>query len=40
MVEAVTNSDSLLVWAVCGAGKTEVLFEGIDAALNKENGYV
>ena len=35
MVEAVANSDSLLVWAVCGAGKTEVLFEGIHTALQQ-----
>ena len=35
MVEAVANSDSLLVWAVCGAGKTEVLFEGIHGALQQ-----
>ncbi|MCQ6277124.1 DEAD/DEAH box helicase [Bacillus sp. V3B] len=33
VVEAVRQSDSLLVWAVCGAGKTEVLFKGINAAL-------
>lgn len=33
VVEAVGNNDSLLVWAVCGAGKTEVLFNGIDHAL-------
>ena len=29
------GSDSLLVWAVCGAGKTEVLFEGIHEALQQ-----
>lgn len=33
VVSAVRNKDELLVWAVCGAGKTEVLFEGIDEAL-------
>lgn len=33
VVEAVQQSESLLVWAVCGAGKTEVLFQGINAAL-------
>lgn len=33
VVQAVRNSQSLLVWAVCGAGKTEVLFQGINAAL-------
>lgn len=33
MVEAVHSKQELLVWAVCGAGKTEVLFEGISKAL-------
>ena len=33
VVEAVHQSESLLIWAVCGAGKTEVLFQGINAAL-------
>lgn len=33
VVEAVNNSESLLVWAVCGAGKTEILFKGIETAL-------
>jgi competence protein ComFA len=33
VVEAITNQNELLVWAVCGAGKTEVLFAGIEAAL-------
>ncbi|KAB2336780.1 DEAD/DEAH box helicase [Cytobacillus depressus] len=33
VVEAVQNNTELLVWAVCGAGKTEVLFEGINQAL-------
>lgn len=31
--QAVIESKELLVWAVCGAGKTEVLFEGINTAL-------
>ncbi|EPZ37578.1 Transcription-repair-coupling factor [Anoxybacillus ayderensis] len=31
---AIDRNDSLLVWAVCGAGKTEVLFAGIDLALS------
>ncbi|WP_113883862.1 MULTISPECIES: DEAD/DEAH box helicase [Cytobacillus] len=31
--QAVIENKELLVWAVCGAGKTEVLFEGINAAL-------
>ncbi|KAA0548328.1 DEAD/DEAH box helicase [Bacillus sp. BGMRC 2118] len=34
MVQAINSqSEQLLVWAVCGAGKTEVLFEGISSAL-------
>ncbi|MGD6776466.1 DEAD/DEAH box helicase [Sutcliffiella horikoshii] len=35
VVEAINNKTSLLVWAVCGAGKTEVLFKGIETALSK-----
>ncbi|OLS37833.1 DEAD/DEAH box helicase [Bacillus sp. MRMR6] len=31
--EAIQSHQELLVWAVCGAGKTEVLFAGIAAAL-------
>jgi competence protein ComFA len=31
--EAIQHHQELLVWAVCGAGKTEVLFAGIAAAL-------
>ncbi|WP_079507624.1 DEAD/DEAH box helicase [Mesobacillus jeotgali] len=34
VVEAVENSAELLVWAVAGAGKTEVLFAGIAHALS------
>jgi competence protein ComFA len=33
VVEAVQQNEELLVWAVCGAGKTEVLFQGIESAL-------
>ncbi|WP_407691390.1 DEAD/DEAH box helicase [Robertmurraya mangrovi] len=33
VVEAVVSNKEILVWAVCGAGKTEVLFEGIHKAL-------
>lgn len=33
VVEAVYSNQDLLVWAVCGAGKTEVLFAGIEKAL-------
>lgn len=32
---AVERKEDLLVWAVCGAGKTEILFQGIHAALHK-----
>ncbi|MFE8701674.1 DEAD/DEAH box helicase [Cytobacillus sp. FJAT-54145] len=34
VVTAVKENKDLLVWAVCGAGKTEVLFEGIHTALS------
>lgn len=34
VVKAVKTNSELLVWAVCGAGKTEVLFKGIEQALN------
>ncbi|MFT9598149.1 DEAD/DEAH box helicase [Mesobacillus sp.] len=34
VAEAVENSSELLVWAVAGAGKTEVLFAGIAKALS------
>jgi competence protein ComFA len=33
VVEAILYNQELLVWAVCGAGKTEVLFAGIETAL-------
>ncbi|MBY6037066.1 DEAD/DEAH box helicase [Fictibacillus nanhaiensis] len=32
--QEIGNSGELLIWAVCGAGKTEVLFKGIEKALN------
>lgn len=35
VIEAIQQKDELLVWAVCGAGKTEVLFAGIDRALQQ-----
>lgn len=35
VVEAVNENQNLLLWAVCGAGKTEMLFEGIEAALQQ-----
>ncbi|MCM2536054.1 DEAD/DEAH box helicase [Neobacillus pocheonensis] len=34
VVDAIQQNKELLVWAVCGAGKTEVLFAGIEAALS------
>ncbi|HAF0292509.1 TPA: DEAD/DEAH box helicase, partial [Salmonella enterica subsp. enterica serovar Typhimurium var. 5-] len=34
VVQAVKSSSELLVWAVCGAGKTEVLFTGIAESLS------
>lgn len=33
--DAIQTKSELLVWAVCGAGKTEILFEGINDALNE-----
>ncbi|MBS4174169.1 DEAD/DEAH box helicase [Bacillus sp. FJAT-49736] len=33
VVKAIQNKSDILVWAVCGAGKTEVLFAGINEAL-------
>ena len=33
--KAVTSKESCLVWAVCGAGKTEVSFGAIEEALNR-----
>ncbi|OEH92194.1 DNA/RNA helicase [Bacillus solimangrovi] len=35
VVEAIQEKKQLLVWAVCGSGKTEVLFSGIEYALNQ-----
>lgn len=31
--QSILNNEEILVWAVCGAGKTEVLFAGIEAGL-------
>ncbi|WP_316252501.1 DEAD/DEAH box helicase [Bacillus aquiflavi] len=33
VVRSIQLNEELLVWAVCGAGKTEVLFSGIESAL-------
>ncbi|OLP66662.1 hypothetical protein BACPU_00210 [Bacillus pumilus] len=35
LIESIKNNTDLLVWAVCGAGKTEVLFHGIEYALSR-----
>jgi competence protein ComFA len=34
VVGAIMNNEELLVWAVCGAGKTELLFKGIETAFS------
>jgi competence protein ComFA len=34
--ESIGRSGELLIWAVCGAGKTEVIFKGIKKALGDE----
>ncbi|MBP0726749.1 DEAD/DEAH box helicase [Bacillus sp. RG28] len=35
VVSAIKNETNLLLWAVCGAGKTEMLFQGIETALQQ-----
>lgn len=35
VIEAIYNNEDLLIWAVCGSGKTEVLFQGIKKALQQ-----
>lgn len=35
VVQGIEENKELTVWAVCGAGKTEVLFKGIDTALTE-----
>lgn len=35
LIEAISKKEELLIWAVCGAGKTEMLFPGIESALNE-----
>lgn len=37
VIQAIESSSELLIWAVCGAGKTEVLFAGIERALQLGN---
>ncbi|MCD8510329.1 MAG: DEAD/DEAH box helicase family protein [Bacillus sp. (in: Bacteria)] len=34
-VHGVTERDEFLIWAVCGSGKTEMLFQGLKHALNQ-----
>ncbi|ATH93442.1 DEAD/DEAH box helicase [Bacillus glycinifermentans] len=34
IIEAIRKKEELLIWAVCGSGKTEILFQGIEFALN------
>lgn len=36
VVKAIIERTRLLVWAVCGAGKTEILFQGIEQALKRQ----
>lgn len=40
VMEAVKQKESFFIWAVCGAGKTEMLFYGIAEALQKEKEFV
>ncbi|NTU26088.1 DEAD/DEAH box helicase [Bacillus tequilensis] len=35
LIEVISKKEELLIWAVCGAGKTEMLFPGIESALNQ-----
>ncbi|MBM7606251.1 competence protein ComFA [Metabacillus crassostreae] len=35
VLQTINTNDELLVWAVCGAGKTEVLFKGLEFALGQ-----
>ena len=37
VVRAIENNEELLVWAVCGAGKTEVVFRGLERAFSQGN---
>ena len=36
VIEAVLGRKRLLVWAVCGSGKTEILYRGIEEALKQQ----
>lgn len=35
VVQAIEQNEEILVWAVCGAGKTEVLFRGLEQAFSQ-----
>lgn len=35
VIQTINTNEELLVWAVCGAGKTEVLFKGLESALGQ-----
>lgn len=39
VVKSIEENSDLLLWAVCGAGKTEMLFHGIESAL-KQGKYI
>lgn len=36
VIQTIQSNQNLLIWAVCGSGKTEVLFQGIRFALQQE----
>ncbi|MFV8826449.1 DEAD/DEAH box helicase [Alkalihalobacterium sp. APHAB7] len=40
LVEAIKERTSFLIWAVCGSGKTEMLFQGIAHALSEGKNVV
>ncbi len=40
VIEAIKQKESFFIWAVCGAGKTEMLFYGIEEALQKRRKSV
>lgn len=35
--DAITTKQDILIWAVCGAGKTEICFDAIKATISKES---
>ncbi|WP_396126288.1 DEAD/DEAH box helicase family protein [Anaerobacillus sp. CMMVII] len=40
IIAAVGTAKKLLIWAVCGAGKTEILFEGMNKAIEEGQNVV